>query len=70
MSPYMTPCICAITAFGLALSLTNVAAQQAQLISFKTPADNSNYTEQHVIDVGDVPGHHVRWSWSTALARI
>src|SRR5262249_17819059 len=27
---------------------------------FKTPAANSKYTVQHVLDVGDVPGHQVR----------
>ena len=52
--------ICAITALGLSLSFTNAVAQQVQHVSFKSPAENSKYTEQHVIDVGDVPGHQVR----------
>ena len=35
-------------------------AQQKQKVSFKVSAANSKYTQQHVIDVGDVPGHQVR----------
>ena|ERR1700730_2347199 len=35
-------------------------AQQKQHISYKVSAENSKYTQQHVIDVGDVPGHQVR----------
>jgi hypothetical protein len=50
----------AITALGLAFSLSNAIAQQAQHVSFKSSAENSKYTQQHLIDVGDVPGHQVR----------
>ena len=35
-------------------------AQQKQKVSYKVSAANSKYTQQHVIDVGDVPGHQVR----------
>jgi hypothetical protein len=35
-------------------------AQQMQRVSFKTPAANTKYTQQHFVDVGDVPGHQVR----------
>jgi hypothetical protein len=52
--------ICAITAAALTLSLTGAVAQQTRHVSFKSPAENSKYTEQHVIDVGDAPGHQVR----------
>ena len=52
--------IAVIFAFGLALSLSSAAAQQKQHVSFKSAAENSKYTEQHVIDVGDIPGHQVR----------
>jgi hypothetical protein len=52
--------VSAITAAALTLSFTGAAAQQTQHVSFKAPAENSKYTEQHVIDVGDVPGHQVR----------
>jgi len=44
----------AVAASGSAL------AQQKQRVSFKTPAANTKYTQQHAIDVGDVPGHQVR----------
>jgi hypothetical protein len=29
-------------------------------ISYKWAAENDKYTQQHVIDVGDVPGHQIR----------
>jgi hypothetical protein len=35
-------------------------SQQKQTLSFKNTANNSRYVQQHVIDVGDVPGHQVR----------
>jgi hypothetical protein len=50
----------AIAALGLALSTSNAMAQQKQHVSFKTPAENTKYTQQQAIDVGDVPGHQVR----------
>ena len=50
----------ALLSFAVALPTGDVAAQQMQRVSFKTPAANSKYTEQHVVDVGDVPGHQVR----------
>jgi hypothetical protein len=46
--------------FAIALPIGDVAAQQMQRVSFKTPAANSKYTQQHVLDVGDVAGHQVR----------
>ena len=41
-------------------AVENGWAQQKQKISFSVPAANSRYTQQHVIDVGDTPGHQVR----------
>jgi len=35
-------------------------AQQKQKITYKLPAELSKFTQQHVLDVGDVPGHQVR----------
>ena len=43
---------------AVALS-TNGALAQERLI-FDVSAENAKYTEQHTIDVGDVPGHQVR----------
>jgi hypothetical protein len=31
-----------------------------QRVSYKTPAANSKYSQQHVLDVPDMPGHQVR----------
>ena len=52
----------AIAAVGLAFVLPTQAAlaQEKQRVSFKVPAANTKYTQQHAIDVGDVPGHQVR----------
>jgi len=51
-----------IALLGLAVGLpaADAVAQQKQRISYKVSAENSKYTQQHVIDVGDVPGHQVR----------
>jgi hypothetical protein len=35
-------------------------AQQKQKISYKVAPSASTYTQQHAIDVGDVPGHQIR----------
>jgi hypothetical protein len=45
---------------GLVLPLGNADAQQKQRVTYKSPAANTKYTQQHAIDVGDVPGHQVR----------
>ena len=37
-----------------------VIAQEKQRVSFKISAENTKYTQQHSIEVGDVSGHHVR----------
>jgi hypothetical protein len=37
-----------------------LTAQEKCKIKWENPAANSNYTQQHVIDVGDVPGHQIR----------
>jgi hypothetical protein len=50
----------AILGLAVALSTGDAIAQQRQQVSFKTPATSTKYTQQHVIDVGDVPGHQVR----------
>jgi hypothetical protein len=52
--------ISAITALGLALSLTGAIAQQKQHALINAPAENSKYTQQQVVEVGDIPGHQVR----------
>lgn len=46
-----------VALFGLTV---HAVAQQKQKVSYKVPAANAKYTQQHAIDVGDVPGHQVR----------
>ena len=45
---------------ALLLAPTPGWAQQKLKYSFKDPAGLSKYVQQHVIDVGDVPGHQIR----------
>lgn len=47
---------------GIALAMftiANAGAQQHCKMSWEPPA-NTKYTQQHAIDVGDIPGHQVR----------
>ena len=52
----------AITMLCLAVALPagDAVAQQKQKVSYKTPPENTKYTQQQLIDAGDVPGHQVR----------
>src|SRR5262249_29392961 len=50
----------ALFALAIAVPAGQVAAQEMQRVSYKTPAANSKYTQQHFVDVGDVAGHQVR----------
>lgn len=52
-----------ILIIGTAMTLLGISetwAQQKQTISYKNLGANTKYTQQHAIDVGDVPGHQVR----------
>src|ERR1700716_3722308 len=57
-----------ITIFTLTTALLCLAgvlagdglAQTKQKLVFKVDAANTKYTQQHIIHVGDVPGHQVR----------
>jgi hypothetical protein len=46
--------------FAIAALAGGALAQQKQTIAIKSSAANTKYTQQHAIDVGDVPGHQVR----------
>jgi hypothetical protein len=46
----------ALTIFGV----PQASAQQKHQIAYKTLGENTQYTQQHAIDVGDIPGHQVR----------
>jgi hypothetical protein len=50
----------AVICFLIAWPTAETVAQERQRASFKTSAQNTKYTQQHLIDVGDVPGHQVR----------
>ena len=50
----------ALLSFAVALSAGDALAQQKQHVSFKVNAENSKYTQQQFLDVGDSAGHQVR----------
>lgn len=47
-------------ALAVPLTVPVAIAQQKHHISYDTPATQTIYTQQHVIDVGDIPGHQAR----------
>jgi hypothetical protein len=47
-------------AIGMALTAPVVMAQQKQHVFYNTPATETKYTQQHLIDIGDIPGHQAR----------
>jgi hypothetical protein len=50
----------ALLCLFIGLPGSNVLAQEKQHVSFKTLAQNSKFTQQLIIDVGDAPEHIVR----------
>jgi hypothetical protein len=50
----------ALLCLAVALPGSSVLAQQKQQVSFKVPAENSKFTQQLTIEVGDTPNHVVR----------
>lgn len=42
------------------LTVIDAAAQDKRRIKYQTPAENTKYVQQHVIDAGDIQGHQVR----------
>ena len=50
----------ALTFFGSLLTASDAWAQEKQKYSFEAPPGVQKYTQQHAIDVGDMPGHQVR----------
>ncbi len=54
--------ICGVSAFvfGTVFFFAPAHAQQRCKVDETVPATNRSYTEQHVMDVGDVPGHQIR----------
>jgi hypothetical protein len=50
----------ALLCLAVPLPAGHAVAQEKQHVSYKNPAENSKYTQQQNIDVGDVPNHIVR----------
>ena len=42
------------------LGTLGAGAQEKKKLSYRVSAENTKYTQQHTIDVGDVPGHQIR----------
>ena len=45
---------------GMALIAPVAMAEQRQHIGYSTPATQTTYTQQHIVDIGDIPGHQAR----------
>ncbi len=55
MQPGMSAVLCCV------LSASTIAvAQEKHVAAFDAPAGGNKYTQQHVLEVGDVPGHQLR----------
>jgi len=50
----------AVIGFATGYPARDADAQERQRVSYTTPPASTKYTQQHLIDVGDVPGHQVR----------
>lgn len=45
---------------GASVGWAQAPWQQRSVVTYQTPAENSKYTQQLAIDIGDVPGHQIR----------
>jgi hypothetical protein len=52
--------ISAMLGLAAAMQAKHAIAQETQRVSFPTSSENTKYTQQHLIEVGDVSGHHIR----------
>jgi hypothetical protein len=53
--------LAAAAVLGLTVAIpAGALAQQRQHVSYKSLTENTKYTQQNIIDVGDTPGHQVR----------
>ena len=50
----------ALLCLAVAVPAGDAFAQQTQHVSYKVGAENSKYTQQQFLDVGDIAGHQVR----------
>jgi hypothetical protein len=58
--PKFTPATLTLLCLAVALPASSAPAQEKQHVSFKALAENSKFTQQLNIDVGDRPNHIVR----------
>src|SRR5215813_10450184 len=56
----LTTSAIALACFAIVVPGGDAAAQQKQKVSIKSLAENTKYTQQHLIEVGDAPNHQVR----------
>src|SRR5262249_62331617 len=49
-----------VTLTCLAVALPTIPVLAQERLVFRVSAENTNYTQQYTIDVGDVAGHQVR----------
>src|SRR5262245_20319533 len=56
----LVPTTMALLCLAIVAPGSDVFAQQTQTVSYKVGAENSKYTQQQFLDVGDVAGHQVR----------
>lgn len=49
-----------LASLWMAVAMPAAFAQQTQHVSYKVGTENSKYTQQQFLDIGDVPGHQVR----------
>jgi hypothetical protein len=45
---------------GVLFASTTAIAQQTHIAAFDAPASGNNYTQQYILEIGDVPGHKLR----------
>ena len=50
----------ALLSMFVAVPVCSAVAQEKQKVSYKVTAENSKYTQQQFLDVGDIAGHQVR----------
>ena len=55
-----TLAVIAILGLAVALPAGEALAQQKQRVSYKMDAANAKFPQQHIIEIGDVPGHKLR----------
>ena len=65
MTPIIRRGLALLIALSVAAGLTVVGAadgwaQDKRTISWKTSGEHTKFTQQHTIDVGDIPGHQIR----------